>query len=297
MEKEEQIAVVEGLNSHGFIFQKACVDQIKKGYTSHNWRISVEEYPTIFEDRQTRIDFILRSALYQPNNFRNRFIVAECKRANPKYSNWVFFKEDNPAKKYFLLNGQYSPTSGQTYTFMDIFGKIENYPYCLDIFKKSIFVDTGVETTSKNPKGKGSATETIENACQQVITGLHGLVMDHMEAVKSEGKPQYDLAYIPLVITTANLYVTNYDSSKVNISAGTIAGEDISFTSANWVIYNWSGIGNPLEKVVSAGGRQKGNIFSPPMDSQEMKEKYLRRSIIVVNSNHLIPLLGSLSFD
>ena len=81
----------EILNRHGYGFQYAVLKQahILADSRDSSWRFIASEFPVRVQGFDTRIDFILKRAT--DNIFdQHFFLIAECKRANPAYSNWCF---------------------------------------------------------------------------------------------------------------------------------------------------------------------------------------------------------------
>src|SRR5688500_5164251 len=80
------------LNLHGHPFESAVLRRAEqlalKGDTQ--WRFQASEFPVTVQGFDTRIDFILSESFRNLVPTPSRLLVAECKRANPKVSNWLF---------------------------------------------------------------------------------------------------------------------------------------------------------------------------------------------------------------
>lgn len=76
------------LNFHGYGFQYAVLRFSEELFRQKisSWIFRWSEFPVQVNNVDTRIDFILE------NTQNGIFIVAECKRVNPAYSNWCFVK-------------------------------------------------------------------------------------------------------------------------------------------------------------------------------------------------------------
>ena len=77
------------LNTHGHPFQHTVIrrahDLEETG--ASRWKFVAWEFPVEVQGRNTRIDFILS---HLRHDGPNGFLVAECKRAHPSFSNWCF---------------------------------------------------------------------------------------------------------------------------------------------------------------------------------------------------------------
>lgn len=74
------------LNRHGYAFQYSVIRFAEDLYRQNQseWINEAAEFPVSVRNMQTRIDFILRKS--KPPVY----LVAECKRVNPAFSNWCF---------------------------------------------------------------------------------------------------------------------------------------------------------------------------------------------------------------
>lgn len=88
-----------GLNEHGYSFQQSVLklaqDLIEQGKSS--WVFQVGEFPVEVRDKGTHVDFVLQRVLKMDSRIKHKdeqttLMIAECKRANPAYSNWCFAK-------------------------------------------------------------------------------------------------------------------------------------------------------------------------------------------------------------
>src|SRR5258708_7154745 len=89
-EEEKQSELGESfrkvLNRHGYAFQYAVIkfaSELRRERRSE-WDYLQSEFPVIVNGKSTRIDFVLRKP--KPHVY----LVAECKRVNPAYSDWCF---------------------------------------------------------------------------------------------------------------------------------------------------------------------------------------------------------------
>src|SRR5688572_6078456 len=84
------------LNQHGYSFQHAVVNESKNLWLSKgsSWCPEVSEFPVEAKGKAAHVDFVLQYQYeYGVGGLpRNTYLVAECKRANPKFSSWAFAK-------------------------------------------------------------------------------------------------------------------------------------------------------------------------------------------------------------
>jgi len=98
---DEQIGQVrnsfqKALNRHGYGFQFSVLkiaENLAKKVDRHErsrWNFLFSEVPVEVQGSGTRIDFILSRSRSDLSPFF--YLICECKRANPKLSNWCFVR-------------------------------------------------------------------------------------------------------------------------------------------------------------------------------------------------------------
>ena len=90
------------LNTHGYPFQEAVLRRI--GEVESEWEAWLPEFPVSVQDHSTRIDIVLTT------ESKDRFIVCECKRANPAIANWCFAESQLRVRESSLARQAYAET-------------------------------------------------------------------------------------------------------------------------------------------------------------------------------------------
>lgn len=74
------------LNRHGYAFQNSVIEFMRdlRQQRRSEWEFEAEEFPVRVQEMTTRIDFVFLKA--RPPVY----LVGECKRVNPAFSNWCF---------------------------------------------------------------------------------------------------------------------------------------------------------------------------------------------------------------
>src|SRR6478735_5376161 len=105
--EEIQKEFQEALNEEGFGFHYAVLGLMQDLVEQRKswWRLVRAEFPVMVNGSATRIDFVLRRAdQYGRSDLPLFYMLAECKRANPAYSDWCFvqapFTRANPTDGY-----------------------------------------------------------------------------------------------------------------------------------------------------------------------------------------------------
>jgi hypothetical protein len=214
------------LNNHGFGFHYATLKRAVDAYQRkrQGWFFNVAEFPVETRGSGTRIDFILRKS----GSGMPYFLVAECKRANPSLSNWCFVHAPywyyaEPAIPQLILEhiSFASPGSASSFGF--------GY-YCLtDAYGVAIELKSHKEG-DKHGAGRGA----IEEAATQVIRGLNGFVNNIVANQSLLGNHKMAV-FLPVVFTTANLWVSDARLDEADLRTGNIDLSSTSLRSARWI--------------------------------------------------------------
>lgn len=241
-----------GLNEQGYLFQEKCC-QILQTVRHTGWTVTRSDHPVSLKDQETKIDIVLQ------RNTPERYAVVECKRADPEYVHWVF--------------GAPGSLVGEADCFLTTIegwdsGPVKGLEPSASVSWNQVSVRTyraqNWTEVKKDPKRKVSTSQNIENAFRQVLTGVGGLTQELLSEYRPGTSP---LALIPVVITTASLFVAHYDIHDVDITTGTIAKEKVLFgpkgqdpEEVEWVLVDYS-VGETLTPEAILEGSEQRSIF------------------------------------
>jgi hypothetical protein len=220
----------EALNSHGYSFQYAVLEDLRKleFMRASAWIFQAAEFPVEVRDKSTRIDFILK------HKDREFFLVGECKRAKPAYSTWCFAKAPfvarNKDKDAIVIERiTRSPQEGNARASIVWAGNSPN----------AVHIATAVRTNQK-VESKGVGRDAIEEAATQVCRGLNGLIQFRAnELLASAGSTSYDATFLPVIFTTAQLWVTEADLTATDLASGEIDLRQFAFRQVPWVCFQY----------------------------------------------------------
>ena len=94
MTREIRGALEQTLNKHGYSFQHRVIAETLRlrDEGASAFGLVSSEVPVRVQEHDTHIDFVL----LKESPRQARFIVAECKRVNPKFNCWCFVKSPYP---------------------------------------------------------------------------------------------------------------------------------------------------------------------------------------------------------
>jgi hypothetical protein len=214
------------LDSHGYSFQEAVVRAISQVGSPSAWTPWVPEFPVQIHGHSTRIDLVL-------TNRTNRiYLVCECKRANPAIANWCFARSSYHAnvglsqQSYLeVLQRQHGGAIACT---------IRELLHSSRLYQIAVEVKGQIRKGDKFGQGRGQ----IEDAATQVCRGLNGLI----QACYTKGLPRLGVdtwSFLPVIITTANLWATDTDLSLASIETGKLEEASVAVRSIPWLWYQY----------------------------------------------------------
>jgi hypothetical protein len=221
------------INSHGHAFQVAVLRRAEELYERQvsKWVFEAAEMPVSVQGVSTRVDFILWQRRWSGQG-ADKFLVAECKRANPALSNWCFVKAPyirrNPEAGSLIVDqvmkeGDSFVTSSQTISFSR------------DVYHLAY------ELRSDKQGNAGGTRGAIEEAFGQVLRGLNGLIQLFGQRPK-DLLPEYEyrLPIVPAIFTTANLYVSEVDLKLTSLASGELPSDSVEVKSVPWLWYQYN---------------------------------------------------------
>jgi len=230
--------LVYQLNLNGYGFQYSVINYIKSLYDEKKspWYFEVSEFPVQVNNNSVHIDFILRKTA---SNF---FLLAECKRANPAYSNWCFLKSPFNSRKNLIRE----PIVREEL----VFDKTINLPPHTRIGTNHISKDLyrlyfEIKTDNKGESGPGKGQ--INEAITQIMRGQNGLInyfVSHIENNDNFPIGRTDSfqssAFFPVIFTTANIFVSDQDISHTDLSTGTLSSLSGDLQEREWIYLQYN---------------------------------------------------------
>jgi hypothetical protein len=232
--------LTHSLNTHGFSFQYAVLKtaNIIFGEKKSPWAFEVSEFPVTVKDIPTHIDFILR------NKNEPFYLIGECKRANPALSNWCFVKAPYVSRK--ISSGERIVREVISFDPNVIGGKPK---IGLDWIERSKDVYRLAFEVKSEDKGDGKyGRGQINEATTQVLRGLNGLInffINHYIETNQLPLGRYAnnlhrVAFMPVIFTTAKLWVSDVDLSLADLETGKIDFSAIKMHPKEWLFYHHS---------------------------------------------------------
>jgi hypothetical protein len=215
------------LNSHGHGFHYAVLrraDQLSAAQRA-SWVLDAAEFPVVTGGSTTHIDFILRSRSHQT------YLVAECKRVDPARARWCFVRAP-----YTWRNRREGEVIFDQFVYQP--------PNLLDQQPRIVSMDRGIyhlgfELKTDAPgEGLAQSSQAINQAMSQVLRATSGLINHHFERSRRSFTTKGMVRFIPVVFTTAQVWVTDVDLGSADIATGDLPTEAVRAQATDWIWCN-----------------------------------------------------------
>lgn len=283
MKQDLSELLLNALNEQGFIFQEACKHCLEEVQTG--WKVKAFEYPVSLQGNDTRVDIVLRNS---DSDSPELWALIECKRANPEYVYWLFGSPGLPSVDASCSALGFSCPSVRSDEPFRIRKLVEPLHFGISTYAAKSWMEV-----KRNPKKeRTSNTENIEKAFAQVLTGTAGFAEEHLEQ-RCKHKATFKTFFIPIVITTATLYVAEYKPEDVNLETGTISQEKVHLgpngqppEELEWMLIDYGAGENVAPSIIPEDYMC--------LDPGKLQEEYKTRSIFVVNSKSITSFFSKL---
>jgi hypothetical protein len=269
---------VRALEEHGYLFQQRCLADIKT--LASDYHFESEEYPVSIGQENTVIDFIFSAGS------RPTFLILECKRANPDYVTWLFSRPmASPDERPKFLA-----------TRLDLNDQHPNAVWLetaeIDLLSTGASVTVGLELSGRETRqskaSRSSTSKAIFDACQQALTGVGGLALEHKKSVAKQGYYRR-YHYVPIVVTTANLVLTEFRLSGIDIKTGGLSLEKAQTKSVDWVVFDF-----PVREGLQVTVPDQDLSYISCGPSEEHRRRFKVKSVAIVKGVDIVPFLKQL---
>lgn len=282
MKQDLSELLLNALNEQGFIFQEACKHCLEEVQTG--WKVKAFEYPVSLQGNDTRVDIVLRNS---DSDSPELWALIECKRADPEFVYWLFGSPGLP----------FGDASCSALGFSCLSTRSDE-PFCIRKLVEPLHF--GISTydaknwteVKRDSSRRISNTENIEKAFAQVLTGTAGFAEEHLEQ-RYKHRHTFKTFFIPIVITTAKLYVAEYKPKDVDLETGTISKEKVHLSpkgqppeELEWMLIDYGAGENVAPSIIPEDYMC--------LDPGKLQEEYKTRSIFVVNAKSIISFFSKL---
>ena len=195
---------------------------------------AIRDSQNSFELSERSIDIIADRIIDSDRRIR---LCIECKKLNPKYTEWCFFQQQELINRPHVIFTS-RKNAGVAILFRlpkttrygnELFLSLERKFFDLEMFPKRQ-ADFGIALTNQRLKGVFYNTEktVVDQACRQIIEGTYGLSLESLIsqilAGNAESYQNADI-FIPIIVTNAKLKYCKFEPNKINPNSAHIEKE------------------------------------------------------------------------
>jgi len=256
-------AFKDALDRKGFGFQYAVSRRAHDLRIARKsvWVLEACEFPVRCQSTATHIDLLLRHADHRI------YLVAECKRANPRFSDWCFVRAPYVTRDNSEL-GSVAEAN-----------RCDNDPsivrsHIVELSRTADLYHVALELKNRSTTGDndGAATGQINTAVTQVLRGMNGFI-DWLASNEDVMRNASRASFFPVVFTTARLWVSSADIGASDLATGEIQIADASFVQKQVVYFQYHQSPDIIHSLTSAS--------RPTEPSSALFPKFVRTVAIV----------------
>jgi len=276
----------DGLNEHGFLFEEKCTDVLAENSGETRWSIQARQFPVTINNRDLHIDIVLKD---NSNPELQVYAIVECKRIDPLLSHWLFGNptEVHEYKPRYITLSSHHDHQGNYKTFYTL----QQFPCSQAI---TYIVDNWWLEQRSQEKRRITSPLPVEDVFMQTAMGIYGLSRE-IEVQWRKLFVKQSIIFIPIVLTSAPLFIANYKVEDVDIVSGDISPDKVTFgplgekpQQIKWLLVNYS-----TSRSISPD-----SLFDTAKGySPSELEEYYKRAIFVVNSEHIVEFFSKLHQD
>ncbi len=288
---------IHALNIHGTFFERWCERVVAE---SAPWRLHSTQYPVEYpppngplRGKESTLD--IRAECRVRDNVLT--LIIECKKNNPGFVDWVFFKK-HPA----------TPARFIGYAIDTVPMRPPAPAPAWQIQSSTFSGTTTLPVASEARETRGSyqayrghrdektktANSAITQAATQVALATRAIVaeeLEHTEALRQANAsplaPFRRQMVLPVIVTTANLRVCEFDPSQIDSRTGEIAYSDVRLEPVPALVYEY-----PLPRLFQSGPANLAAAIQ-----EKLIDVFVRMSILVIHSDALPQKLHELIAD
>lgn len=238
---------IHSINIHGVFFERWCQKVISD---TNGWSVKSTNYPVEFpppngpiRGKESSLDIRVEKDF---PDFRATFLI-ECKKNNPEFVNWIFFpKQLTTTKDSFVISEiknkpRTSPKTGWEVDSSML--PLENGFTLADEARK-----TRGDYSQKDDRSKTKTSNAaIQNAAYQIALAKQAIVFEDLGLSRKLGTaptppqmPWKKQWYFPLIVTSAHLFVCEFDAKDVNPLTGEIPYGKPTIEEVSQIVYEYS---------------------------------------------------------
>ncbi len=228
------------------------------------------------ESEETRLDLVSSSdeRVDHPQKQVRFTLCIECKKLDPDYATWIFFKTSNETSMNLISKNKKNEdnvtlleipetTRKNIKTYIQLMQSWNFKPIRHSLCDSSVAINKKEKERGKrNKEFYKRDFDKIDDAARQIIKGTYGYILDklnHQIVSANEEDDCNNIIYFPIIVTTAELKIGVFDEDKIDRDDGFLT-EPLELEKVDSLIYEVA----PPSSV---------RFSSPDFDSLDLERK------------------------
>ena len=243
MSTRPNIDLTKVVNASGFVFQLGVEHAIASSTPTHGWEVEAREHPWRLGEDEGFIDIVLSDGWTRG--------VVECKRTRD--ASWIFLVAEPamPTRRMKLCWLQVEEGKGALFGWDDFRINAESYESSFCIMR-----------------GQGeNDTPLLERMSSKLVRSVDALACEEAPLLPPSGQNDVTRLFVPVIITTAQLFACKVSPRSVDLTSGTI--QETNFEQVSFIRFckglatEHSRLDPPArgERLAMASGRKERSVM------------------------------------
>lgn len=286
--KSDEDWTKHSLNIQGTFFERWAQETVKKS----RWKVISTNYPVEFPPHngpfpgeQSTLDIYAQFA----KNTILLTLLVECKKNNPEFIDWVFFPHPNTKRgKHFTGSLIANMPLDERSSTWDVSGALSPMTSLEWLPTSDAWETRGNYLNYKGGNKTKTSNASITKAAHQVSLAARAIFENELANSRTlsgkSRKPYNHQIFIPTIVTTARLFVCNFNSEDIDQKTGEIPYSKVTLEEQPYLLYEY-----PLPVHFHSTPSDKISVIK-----SGNKDFGTRMDILVVNSSNLSEFLTKL---
>jgi hypothetical protein len=281
---------VHSINIHGAFFERWCQSVVE---STPGLRLDSVNYPVEFpppngpvRGKESTLD--IRASVDRDGT---RFVLLlECKKNNPEFINWVFFEKPRRAggsrfSSPLLVNKQNTPPA-VGWTSQSSIVQVPSDDPVADVARET----RGQYGDTKRGAITKTSNAAIQDAANQVALATQAIVSEDLAVSDRLGRstnatplPWITKRYLPAIVTSARLFVCDFDPRNIDPRTGEIPLEKAQLSERTDIVYEYA-----LPRHLQFGPAAYATAYG-----EGLFDTFTRMDILVIQSERLPDFLAA----